>query len=80
MITSGMPRLPDPSILAQVKSSSLAFVFHTVPKMFGVIPRGAAQACAMAFSLIIFGYILLIGLIGGILEAGEVLVAPLKDP
>jgi len=34
----------------------------------------------MAFSLIIFGYILLIGLIGGILEAGEVLVAPLKDP
>jgi uncharacterized membrane protein YbhN (UPF0104 family) len=35
---------------------------------------GAAQASAMAFSLIIFGYILLIGLIGGILEAREVLV------
>lgn len=38
---------------------------------------GVEPASAMAFSLTIFGYTVLAGLIGGILEAGEVLFNPL---
>ena len=54
-----------------IREGALVFILP----IYGISPPDA-----MAFSLLFFGLIIVIGLVGGILEANEVLIEPLRRP